>query len=42
MPTLLTATLLTGALVIARHRARSRSSASVESLPVPDSPAATA
>lgn len=40
VPTLLTATLLTGALIIARRR--DRSSAGVESLPVPDSPAATA
>ncbi|WP_269083367.1 hypothetical protein [Mycolicibacterium obuense] len=40
MPTLLTATLLTGALIIARKRDRSASN--VETLPVPDSPAATA
>ena len=40
VPTLLTATLLTGALIIARKRDRSASN--VETLPVPDSPAATA
>lgn len=40
VPTLLTATLLTGALIIARRRDRSASN--VEALPVPDSPAATA
>lgn len=42
VPTLLTATLLTGALIIARRRDRARSSVSADSLPVPDSPAATA
>lgn len=40
VPTLLTATLLTGALIIARKRDRSASN--VETLPVPVSPAATA
>ncbi|TRW87975.1 hypothetical protein FK535_05985 [Mycolicibacterium sp. 018/SC-01/001] len=40
VPTLLTAALLTGALIIARRRDRSASN--VETLPVPDSPAATA
>lgn len=40
VPTLVTAALLTGALVIARRRDRSPSSA--EAIPVPESPAATA
>jgi len=40
VPTLLTATLLTGALIIARRW--NRSASNVETLPVPDSPAATA